>query len=102
MNNELSDNYYFGVLNDDGSYTRISKIADEIAISHQFKLPNKKNAKKKYRKFYALLKQKELYMRRMFVAEVSLEFQTRVAKALENAILYGANYDNSRKNHNDV
>ena len=89
MNNELSDNYYFGILNDDGSYTRINKIADKIAISHQFKLPNKKNSNKKYRKFYALLKQKELYMRRMFVDEVSLELQIRVATTLENAILYG-------------
>lgn len=91
MNNELSDNYYFGALNDDGSYTRINKIADEVIISHQFKLPNKKNANKKYRKFYALLKQKELYMRRMFVAEVILELKTRATTALENAILYGAN-----------
>ena len=91
MNNELSDNYYFGALSDDGSYARISKVADKIAISHQFKLPNKKNEKKKYRKFYALLKQKELYMRKMFVAEVSLELQTRMTIALENAILYGAN-----------
>lgn len=91
MNNELSDNYYVGVLNDDGSYTRISKIADKVIINHQYKLPNKKNANKKYRKFYALLKQKELYMRRMFVAELTLELKTRVAAALENAILYGAN-----------
>lgn len=91
MNNELNDNYYFGALNDDGSYTRISKVADKMTISHRFKLPNKKNANKKYRKFYALLKQKELYMRRLFVAEVSLELKTRVAAALENAILYGAN-----------
>ena len=91
MNNELSDNYYFGVLHDDGSYTRISKIAEKAMISHQFKLPNKKNANKKYRKFYALLKQKELYMRTMFVAEVTTEFRARVTAALENAILYGAN-----------
>lgn len=91
MNNELNDNYYFGALSDDGSYTRINKIADKVIISHQFKLPNKKNAKKKYRKFNALLKQKELYMRRMFVAKVSLELKTRLAKVLENAILYGAN-----------
>lgn len=89
MNNELSDNHYIGVLNDDGSYTRISKIADKIIISHQFKLPNKKNANKKYRKFYALLKQKELYMRRMFVADITLELKTRVITAIENAILYG-------------
>ena len=29
MNNELNNNYYFGALNDDGSYTRINKIADK-------------------------------------------------------------------------
>lgn len=91
MNNELNDNYYFGALNDDGSYTRISKITDKIITSHQFKLPSKKNANKKYKKFYALLKQKELYMRTMFVAEVKTEFRARVTAALENAILCGTN-----------
>lgn len=91
MNNEIDNNYYFGALNNDGSYTRISKVADKIITIHQFKLPNKKNANKKYRKFYALLKQKELYMTRMFVVEVKLELKARVTAALENAILYGAN-----------
>lgn len=40
MNNELNDNYYFGALNDDGSYTEITKV-DELAINHPVTARNK-------------------------------------------------------------
>lgn len=90
MNNELNTNYYFGALNDDGSYTRIKKIADDISISHTFKIPNMRKAKKKYKKFYALIKQREMYLRRLFVNNITLELQIKVNKAIENAILYGS------------
>lgn len=90
MNNEIEKNLYFGVLGDDGSYTRIEKIADDVKIIYSFKIPNKKNANKKYKKFYALLKQKEMHIRNMFIADAIIEMTTRITKALENAILNGS------------
>lgn len=90
MNNEIEKNLYIGVLGDDGSYTRIEKIADDISISHTFKIPNMRKAKKKYKKFYALIKEREMYLRRLFVNNITMELQIRVNKAIENAILYGS------------
>lgn len=63
MNNGIDlDNFYYGVLQDDGSYAKITKLNNITNITIKEINIEIRNKKKKYRKFNSLLKQRERHI----------------------------------------